>query len=263
MKLFLFLVLFQVLGVARADLVKDQFCERSRNFSQDQIIAERENRISFQNRGGIFNGGVCWWHSRLQRAATYLTIYRPDLAKPTTSAQVRGLLSRIRSLKEVVEIPGYRNFYEFTEAWSKTTQKFLNHWQLEDGIFRQGMIRGLQGSPRGNAEKLQDLMIQLKKQVFEQRKISYLKLQLKGITAHAWLVFSIEEIAQGLRLHIVDSNYDSIRVYEYFWGDQSIETGDYGSFIPYLEQSKELNRIDSTVSAFCATASPVSYGTAY
>ena len=107
----------------------------------------------------------------------------------------------------MVEIPGYANFQEFTHAWHKTVQTFLNNWQIEDGVLYFAWIDGLAGSPRGNPGKLQRLVMELKRQVIEAKRITYLKLQLPGIAAHAWLVYSMEEIANGYRLGIIDSNY--------------------------------------------------------
>src|SRR5438270_754213 len=58
------------------------YCSRTR---EDFLSAgfSPSQRLSFGNTGGIAHGGVCWWHSRFQRAAIYLTIFRPDLPKPS------------------------------------------------------------------------------------------------------------------------------------------------------------------------------------
>lgn len=246
---------FLAIGLATtafADSVQDSFCVRAQSEDLIQTITQSENRIAFNNAGGIFNSGVCWWHSRLQRAATYLTVFRPEGIKPTTSQQARKILNRIKSLKEVVEIPGYRNFHEFTEAWKRTTQKFLNAWQIEDALLHRAWVRGLQGSPREDAEKLQAVMMKLQDQVNKQNRITFLKLQLKGIAAHAWLVYSVEEITLGLRLGIIDSNTQKIVSYDYFWGDRSFQTSKYGSFMPYLEQTEDFKLMNNSVARYCS-----------
>lgn len=244
--------LLWVASSAQAQDYKTQYCEQFREQSHLITIADPQNRIAFTNSGGIFNGGVCWWHSRLQRSATYLALYRPDLPKPASSKEALHLLRKLRSLKEVVVIPGYHNFHEFTEAWRKTTQLFLNRWQLQDAVVHSAWIRGLSGSPRADAERLQRTMIALNKQVIGLKRISYLKLQLKGIVAHAWLVYSVTRTSDGLQLGIIDSNKRGPVEYVYRWGDASIKTKEYGSFMPYLEETDDFEWIDSTVSNFCS-----------
>lgn len=250
-KTILFILAIGLANSAFADSIQNSFCIRVQNNGQVQTISQLENRIAFNNAGGIFKSGVCWWHSRLQRAATYLTVFHPERKKPTTSKEANRILNRIKSLKEVVEIPGYQNFHEFTEAWKRTTQKFLNTWQIEDALLHQAWIRGLQGSPRENAEKLQAVMIRLQEEI-RRNKITFLKLQLKGIAAHAWLVYSIEEIPQGMRLWIIDSNDRDAVFYDYSWGDRSFKTDYYGSFMPYLEQTEDFKWINNSVSRYCS-----------
>ncbi len=244
-------LLLWVTSTAVAQDYKIQFCEQFNNQSHLLTIADPQNRIAFTNSGGVFNGGVCWWHSRLQRSATYLALYRPDLPKPVSSKEALVLLRKLRSLKTVVVIPGYHNFHEFTEAWRKTTQQFLNRWQIQDAVVHSAWIRGLSGSPRADAERLQRTMIALNKQVNDLKRISYLKLQLKGIVAHAWLVYSVTRTPEGLKLGIIDSNRLGPVEYTYGWGDSTIKTKEYGSFMPYLEETDDFEWIDSTVSNFC------------
>jgi hypothetical protein len=59
------------------------------------------NLFSFSNTGGILNGGVCWWHSRMQRAALYLTVYLPDMPPPSKPEVRRILCDLMTAQKEM------------------------------------------------------------------------------------------------------------------------------------------------------------------
>lgn len=56
-----------------------EFCQERIDLNNlKNLIVKRENLISFTNHGGLVNGRICWWYSRFERIATYLTYYRPD-----------------------------------------------------------------------------------------------------------------------------------------------------------------------------------------
>ena len=120
---------------AMAPQVKEEFCENMKEPDYfKQLILDQRNRLSFRNAGGFFNGGVCWWYSLLVQKQIYLTVFKPELPKPTKK-QVREIFSKYVDGNEVVEVPGYKNFYEFSLDWHKVLQKKLNDWQATDGIF--------------------------------------------------------------------------------------------------------------------------------
>ncbi len=71
-------------SMARSAWSKKEFFFLVRNpVHFKRVILYKNNRLVFDGSGGIRNGGLCWWHSRLTRSATYLTVYQPDLPKPT------------------------------------------------------------------------------------------------------------------------------------------------------------------------------------
>ena len=229
----------------------NEFCLEAGNLDNfKQIASEADNRLSFKNAGGIFGEGVCWWHSRFQRSATYLSVFRPDLSKPTL-AQARDIIHTIIHNNYVVEIPGYANLADFSTDFHEEIQKALNRWQLRDATLRFAWVRGLWNSPYGDAAKLQAIMEKLDEQVEKDSRITYLKLQLKGIPSHAWLVIGMEEIPSGYELQIIDSNFPELVHYKYTYGDTSFSYGKYGKFFPYVEQTKDFTKITTAIHNYC------------
>ncbi|MCF8058293.1 MAG: hypothetical protein K9K67_03295 [Bacteriovoracaceae bacterium] len=165
---------------------KGDFCGqfKSNKTRTQSILQNDEMRMAFQNRGGLINGGVCWWHSRFQRNAAYLTIYKPDQPMPDVE-EAKSIIKKIRFASEVVTIPGFSNFYEFSSYFRDEIQDRLDGWQRTDGFIMQQWVVGLAGSSETTPENMKDIMDDLYKQV-SLGDVVYQKLQIKGIVAHAW-----------------------------------------------------------------------------
>lgn len=232
---------------------KASFCQQvksSKARHQSLLAGGDDMRMSFSNHGGLINGGVCWWHSRFQRNAAYLTIYRPDLPKPTEE-QAKEIVKDIRFAKGVVTIPGYDNFYDFSRDNYEEIQKRLEGWQRTDGFIMQQWVVGLAGASETSPEKLKKEMDELYEQVSE-GDVVYQKLQIKGITAHAWLVIGMEKTADGYELAVIDSNSPrSTQSYTYKEGDTSFYHYYYGNFVPYTGKNRELRKLKRKVKSYC------------
>jgi hypothetical protein len=230
-----------------------RFCSDrlDKNFVK-KLAMDSDNLMSFNNHGGLVNGGVCWWHSRFQRNALYLTIYKPDLPLPSAS-EAYELVKKIRAGSEVVVIPGYRNFLEFTSDNEEIIQHELEKWQRGDSFIGFAWVRGLSGSSEVAPEKLKALMDQIYQEVEVNKNISYNKLQIKGVTAHAWLVVEMKKFSGGYNLKVIDSNRaNTVDTYTYREGDTNIIENHFNfSFTPYLERSNELVKIYSAITNLC------------
>ncbi len=231
---------------------KGEFCTR---FQDDTILqnysTEESNLMAFKNKGGLFNGGVCWWHSRFQRNIFYLSIFRPDLNRPKAS-EVRSLIKEIRAGEKVVTIPGFHNFLEFSETYKKEIQNELESWQIYDGVILGSWIDGLKGDTKVQAQVLKSMMDKVYDYVAIKKKVAYQKLQIKGITSHAWLVVDIKPGPNGYELGLIDSNNPKMcESYSYKFGDESFFENSYGNFVPYLEFIREEERIASVARAYC------------
>lgn len=229
-----------------------QFCaDRSSGNFAKELTESSENLMGFSNRGGLGNGGVCWWHSRFQRNALYLTIYKPGEETPSTK-EAKEIIEKIRSGKEIVTIPGYRNFNEFSLDWRGAIQKELDKWQKSDGILKFNWVIGLSGDSTVKAYEMKEMMDELYDYVEGEGNIAYEKLQIKGIVAHAWLVVNMKKVDDGYDLQILDSNFpNQTLLYKYRDGMTHFNHYAYGNFVPYLERKGELDNIKLTILKKC------------
>ncbi len=143
---------------------------------------------------GYFNTGLCWWASRFERAATYLTIFRPEMETETRldSDYVKSMYERIFSMRGVVEIPA-KSLHDFIAKYPKELESVLSRAQLNEtikGKFFQGMKgescpEGL-GSRRGEIQKIINEV--------NKGRIAYVMLQKPGLSAHSALVVEAEEL---------------------------------------------------------------------
>ena len=217
------------------------------------LALDSNNLMNFSNHGGLAQSGVCWWHSRFQRNALYLTIFKPNLPR-ASEAETYQIVKRIRAATEVVVITGYNNFSEFSSINQDIIQAELEKWQKGDGFVRFAWIKGLSGQAEVKPAKLKNLMDQIYQEVEVNKNISFNRLQIKGIDAHAWLVVSMQKFAGGYRLKVIDSNIsDEPQTYTYREGETNIMENNFNfSFTPYIDQTSELKKINKTITDLCA-----------
>ena len=228
-------------------LSKAEFCSdrKSAQFMQNYLNTS-DSRMSFSNRGGLLNGGVCWWHSRFQRNAAYLTAYAPQKERPT-EAEAKEIIKDIRFGRKVIEIPGFDSFYDFSRAHRGLIQKRLNAWQRKDGFVNQQWIVGLAGASKTSPKKLKKKMDDLYKDV-QNGEVVYQKLQIKGIVAHAWLVIGMEKTHNGYEIAVIDSNSPTrTSFYHYKEGSTNLNYPYWGQFVPYTGRKAELRRLKRVV----------------
>jgi hypothetical protein len=231
---------------------KEEFCGRFNDIDiMTAMSHEPSNLMSFRNQGGLFNGGLCWWHSRFQRNIFYLSIFRPDLNRPNAN-EVKSLIKEIRNGERVITIPGFSSFSEFSDTYQKEILAELSSWQLYDGVILSQWITGLRGQSKIKPELLKKMMDETFQYIEVEKRIAYQKLQIKGITAHAWLMVGMKKINDNYEIGYIDSNYPKMTSnYSYKKGDDSFFMKSYGNFVPYLEFTREEAKISSVAKAFC------------
>jgi hypothetical protein len=232
----------------------DPACTRSRTdwFAE---FEKPENRIAFQNDGGLVDGGVCWWHSRLQRSAVFLARFTsPEKSKPSQS-QARRIIETLIRFKKVVLIPGYQNFLEFSRDYASLIQHELNQWQLRDAFLRQQWIRGLYGRYSMPAKTLRNR----RNKIFRRYRLSkpglWIMAQMPGITSHSLLLLSIDRSHDQAGLHyklrVIDSNRPmETREVWYHDGDRSL-TLSGTPFVPYVGFELDQNKIGRSLARHC------------
>jgi hypothetical protein len=251
-------------ALAQADeraklLAKENFCnKRAEADSIQEMLVSPMATLSFSNQGGLFGGGVCWWHSRFTRNAAYIVRFRPDLPAPT-DAEAKKLIKDIRSAKAIVEVPGYANLYNFSRAHDELILKELEAWQRKDGFVNQQWVAGLSGSSNIKPEALERRMDELFARV-QKGEVVYQKLQMPGVTAHAWLVLGMTQTADGYRLLVLDSNTYAPDTYYYEKGMTSFDYHGFTHFVPYTGKTSEEAKLKRIVAKDCGFEAPETDG---
>ncbi len=250
MKQMVFLILIFSASANAAD-----FCQRQ---APDilQLAENKSSRISFKNSGGLFNGGVCWWHSRLQRASIYLARYAPEKELPS-KGELKKILKHLKNMDSVVEIPGFSDFGSFTRKYENEVQSMLNQWQKEDGFINQQWIQGLSGRSRLPASKLRQKMDQIFISYKKSPTLVWLMAQIKGVTSHALLLVEMRESAHGYDLGVIDSNSPLKTKYiGYNHGDEFLkfDSSSY-QFVPYTGFQQDFVKIFTSLNNHCENRS--------
>lgn len=219
--------------------------EYVRGLAGDTPSGPNPNLPGFTNEGGLLGKGVCWWHSRLTRAALYLAYFEPELPRPD-GAGARRAVSALMKCDRVVAIQGYRCFRDFTLDHRAVIQRFLERMQILDGILRFAWVDGLSGRsslPPGRLAALMDSIFESN----ERDGLSYVKLQVPGWDAHAWIITEMRRAADGgYLIRYLDSNSTSAALCRFVPGDTRIG----GRGVPWLQRIGELRRIRRTIEAF-------------
>ena len=215
-------------------------------------LETQESRIQFKNRGGLFNGGVCWWHSRLQRASSYLVEFKPGMNPPSKN-EVSKILKSLRAMNTSVIIPGYADFLSFTEANKAEVQNMLEGWQKEDGFINQEWVRGISGKYELPATEMKTRMDNLYNMFQKSPHPMWVMAQIKGITSHAFLVLEMVPQGAGYEIRLIDSNEPLItKTYNYVSGDRFLKhPKDKYSFVPYSGFQKDYDLILAAVVRRC------------
>jgi len=217
-----------------------------------QYAYDPASRIAVANQGGLFNDGVCWWHSRLQRSALYLATFRPDLPKASYS---RGLaiINELARMDRVVVIPGYATFEAFSRDYEREIIKRLEAWQISDGFLGFRWVDGLKGHWRLPAPTLQGIMERIHQFVALEHRVLFEKLHFDSVASHAYLVIGSRETTGGYDIDVIDSNHpvDTLTIH-YLRGQTSLYTADgHKAVIPYLDYDGDMGRIDRALGRSC------------
>ena len=232
---------------------REAYCEGARdpkyfiNLSYDQ-----RNRLAQRNYGGLLGGGVCWWHSRLQRSATYLSVYRPDLPK-ATAKEADQIVQLLAANSRVVEIPGYENLYQFSrEHWS-IIQRKLERWQKVDGFLKWEWIRNMSSMPSMSPVRLKESMDSFSELVNQKSEIPWVMLMVPGFVAHAYLILGMTPSADGYVLEVIDSNHptETLKV-SYKTGTRTINVPDLKEVAPYIGRHSDHKAFMQARVAYCS-----------
>jgi hypothetical protein len=244
-------LLVLLLFIITTSALASDFCARSQQ-DLKSLLKHEDSRIAFKNNGGLFNGGVCWWHSRFQRAASYLVKFNPN-QNPPSKLELKKILHSLRAMDKVVTIPGYSDFKTFSHDYQKEIQAVLNSWQRSDGFFNFAWIRGISGSAALPAREMRLRMNNIYNYYKKSPAPVWIMAQIKGIESHAMLIMEMIPTATGYSLSVIDSNHPvETVVIEYSEGDQFLHsTGEKYSFVPYSGFQNDFRLISKALKKEC------------
>lgn len=228
-----------------------EFCARTQS-DMKTLLSDQSSRISFENAGGLFNGGVCWWHSRLQRSSAYLVQFRPAGNRPT-APELNVILNSLRSMNRTVVIPGYSDFETFSHDYKKEIQAMLNSWQKADGFFNFEWMRGISGKSELEPRAMRAQMDGVYKHYKNSPTPLWVMAQIKGITSHSLLILQMVQNDTGYSMNVIDSNHpqDTIRI-DYHDGDRNLHaTGESYSFVPYVGFQNDFVKLSAALKTAC------------
>jgi hypothetical protein len=224
-------------------------CQRDQSFIKKTLLSSK-NRVSFVNSGGLFNGGVCWWHSRLQRASVYLVEYRPDLSPPSDD-EAYNIVNALRIMNKIVIIPGYSDFESFSRDHRIVTQEMLNLWQRIDGFINFQWIRGISGQSSLDPLAMKQKMDNVFYYFMRTSLPVWLMAQIQGVTSHSLLLINMTHRLNGYDLTVIDSNHPlETKKIEYNVGDEFLRNDNY-RFVPYVGFQNDFSKIYGTLSKQC------------
>lgn len=239
-------------------LSAETICSRSQGDIKS-YLEDTTSRIAFKNAGGLFNGGVCWWHNRLQRSSAYLVKFAPEL-NPPTNPELYQILFQLRTMNSVTIIPGYHDFETFTKDFKSQVQAMLNNWQKRDGFYNFEWLRGISGrtalDPRSMQFRMNDIYDQYKKSPAP----LWIMAQIKGITSHSLLVLNMRQTDNGYEMEVIDSNHPAdLLSISYFFGDINLKAPkDKYTFVPYAGFQQDFRLITTALRNHCGGKSLLS-----
>lgn len=207
-------VVYGIPGAAASD-----FCARDAA-AIARLAREPSARLSFQNPGGSLGIGVCWWHSRFQRAAWYLADFRPELAREPGESLARREARMLADQSGVVVIPGYADLATYSRDFRDVIEQELSDWQIRDSV-----LHGTWVLKPSLPAWLPAALLKRKLAKVQERFIAgggqpiFQLIQIRKSTGiHSWLLLDIVRETAGYRLRVVDSNYPD-RVLEAVYAD--------------------------------------------
>lgn len=209
-------------------------------------------RLGFGNPPGWANTGMCWFHSRFNRAAIYLANFVPGAPKPSP-ALARSIARRLVQGDQVVEIPGYSSLDAFSRDFKSVIEHVWDEWSissLDDLAARVG------DSPFSDPSDLRGRMDELYRRVTVDEEIPFVRIKAENhgpLTSHALLVLRViprrGQPAPGFPAHlgpiigydmdVIDSNAPLLaRTVYYRAGDRSLRD-DTGAALDVREMFRD------------------------
>jgi hypothetical protein len=249
--------------------------------------------LAFGNPPGPVGGGMCWLHSRLQRRFTYLANFRPTdergrpLPRPSRE-EAEQIIHRLVHGMGVTEIPGFRNVFEFSQAYERELTSAIDGmgWRCFFGgplLFNTSDCFARVGDESfPSTEDLRATMDQIYDRAFHQPgDVQFLRTRVQehafsgaarpldrvmNPSAHSFLLVGIEPITrpgphgpslpgvrEGYRMRVIDPNLPNIvQTVEYRYGDASLPIGTW-NVVPrqHYEYDGDIPEMHRRIQEYC------------
>lgn len=239
-------------------LLSEKAVERNRYsrysyYGQDEGLKEY---TSFANPPGKMSIGLCWWHSRLQRSASYLAVFNDPAGDKPSDKEKLKILKKLRDNKSVVEISGYKNWFEFTKDNHKMIDTFLSDWQITDTL-KFKFLNGLRAPRHQSPENFAKTMDEIYQEVMVYDRVLYTMISIWGPMNHGWLVLNVEKTQNGYVLSVIDSNFVG-QIKEIRWnrGEPNINAIYSDDMGISIQQQYDFRRIAKALRNYCGGETP-------
>lgn len=231
------------------------FCSRTQA-NIKSYLEDSTSRIAFKNNGGLFNGGVCWWHNRLQRSSAYLVKFAPEQNQPS-NPELYQILFQLRTMSKVTVIPGYHDFESFTKDHKSQVQAMLNQWQKRDGFYNFEWLRGISGKYALDPRSMKLRMTDIYNHYNKSPSPLWIMAQIKGITSHSLLLLNMQQTDNGFDMEVIDSNHPAVILpISYYYGDINLKAPkDNYTFVPYAGFQNDFKLISASLNSYCGEKS--------
>ena len=245
---------------------KHRFCDRSlADLTRNMGKFFSEGLLNQTNPDGDFKTGLCWFHTRFQRSATYLADYHPELPKPTDN-EAQAIIDKIAAGEQVVTVPGFADLDAFSKAhWGKIERKL--NTKAYGCIANGDCAKRLGDRSRTSPNDLKARMTNLYDRMLNDPQILFLRIKPANtqiLMSHSLLVLGMEPIrakafpgnplsgltAIGYRLRIQDPNKSSPEYVNYTFGDTALKDADT-TFVPNEDFDDELVDFKKAITSFC------------
>ncbi len=159
-------------------------------------------------------------------------------------------------MSAIVEVPGYANLRDFSRDFQGLIQERLERWQVLDGLLGFAWVDGAMGDTELPADEMKDEMNILFMDTYKSQALSFLKLQLPGISAHAWILVSMIPTATGFDFYVIESNAPTQNIkthYEYGDTHLSMPYNSSWTFVPSLDFEADLDKIAESLREACGS----------
>lgn len=173
----------------------------------EDFLAKAQHPLNLtfnRNAPGPLYTGLCWWHSKMQRAALYLAVFDQPKATKPTSQEATAIFRSLENLESVISIPGFSSWFAFTDSYRTEFYQALGDWEIRESL-QLGFLKGLRATGKTDLSMIQ----KISDEVNDYKRLTFVLLKMPYLEAHSWIVQSMSTHGKHFEMGFIDSNYSS------------------------------------------------------